>query len=252
MTGRLAVAHYLAGLSLAAATVLALDTRTVPMRVTAHGRPPVVATPTHADPRPVRGVGADLPPGAPFPAHGTGRWRVVPGTAKPTGPGPAFAYSVEVEEGVTLPEGDQPFAAQVHHTLVHPRGWKRRGFEFRRVDAAPTLRVRLAAQDTARELCGFDLPYDTSCRIGDTVYLSAPRWIRGAHTYDSLTAYRAYVVNHEVGHFLGYGHEPCPEDGARAPVMMQQTLSTSNDELAALSGEAPADGKTCTPDPWPR
>lgn len=252
MTGRLAVVHYVAGLSLAAATVLALDTRTVPMRVTAHGRPPVVTTPAHADPQPVRGVGADLPPGAPFPAHGTGRWRVVPGTAKPTGPGPAFTYSVEVEEGITLPEGDQPFAAQVHHTLVHPLGWKRRGFQFRRVDTAPTLRIRLTAQDTARELCGFDLPYDTSCRIGDTVYLSAPRWIRGAHTYDSLTAYRAYVVNHEVGHFLGYGHEPCPEDGARAPVMMQQTLSTANDELAALSGEAPADGKTCTPDPWPR
>nr|MCS5684212.1 DUF3152 domain-containing protein [Acidimicrobiales bacterium] len=32
-----------------------------------------------------------------------------------------------------------------------------------------------------------------------------------------------YVVNHEMGHYLGKPHVGCPEPGAPAPTMMQQT-----------------------------
>ena len=66
--------------------------------------------------------------------------------------------------------------------------------------------------------------------------LNAWRWQNGAETYgEDLEGYRQYLVNHETGHALGYGHLGCPEAGAPAPVMVQQTKT--------LLG--------CAPNPWP-
>ncbi|GAA1292806.1 DUF3152 domain-containing protein [Saccharothrix xinjiangensis] len=261
---------YLTGVCLAATALVALELHEDEQPTTA-GRPapqasrtpgaPSTAGTTSSAPSSTAApdrfrTDADLPAGPPVPLRGAGTWRVVPGGFGDTG----TPYAVEVEDGVVPPRGDGPFAAVVDHALAHPRGWRAVGHAFRRVDAsgAPELRIRLASQETARALCGFELPYDTSCRIGPIVYLSAARWLRGAHAFaGNLRGYRTYAVNHEVGHFLGRGHETCPADGALAPVMMQQTFSTANDDLAAITVGTDqgvpiaADGRTCVPNPWP-
>lgn len=220
--------------------------------------PPVVAA---GPARTAEETGPGLPPGAPFPERGEGAWHRAPGPRGTWGTGPVHTFAVEVEDGVELPHGDDSFAAVVHRVLIHPLGWAGTGRVALRSagDEEPELRIRLTSQATARSVCGFDLPYDTSCHVDGSVYLSAARWFRGAHSFgDDLSGYRAYAVNHEVGHYLGLGHEVCAEDGAPAPLMMQQTFSTGNDELADITAAqpqgvaVPRDGRVCTPNSWPR
>jgi hypothetical protein len=200
---------------------------------------------------------SDLPDGDPVPADGHGTFHAVPGSSPVVGTGVVRTYAVEVEDGVAYDE--EGFAAFVQETLSDPRSWTARGdVAFQRVPGPATIRIRLTSQNTARAVCGFEIPVDVSCRNGGLVHLSAARWVRGAVAFDGdLVSYRRYVVNHEVGHALGEGHRPCAAHGGFAPVMMQQTFSTSNDEVAAIIAGAPqgvvipVDGKVCRPNGWP-
>jgi hypothetical protein len=207
-------------------------------------------------------VSAELPAGGPFPAQGAGTFHIVPGTSEQIGQGQLTTYTVEVEDGIVFTDGDTAFATTVQATLSHPKSWTGTGVTaLRRIDTgSPDLRVTLASQATARRLCGFDIPYDTSCFLRAKpghVVLNAARWERGAQSFQGdIGQYRRYVVNHEVGHYFNNPHQPCADNGGLAPLMMQQTLTTANDELATLvSGiqndiAVPRDGKVCRPNEW--
>ncbi|HVM18480.1 MAG TPA: DUF3152 domain-containing protein, partial [Egibacteraceae bacterium] len=117
------------------------------------------------------------------------------------------------------------FSAVVDDTLRDPNGWATNGavaFVADRRD--PDLTIHLAAPAVvaaADPACSAQY----SCRVGDDVYINAGRWVRGADSYRhrGRSAYRQYVINHEVGHWLGLGHQPCSAPGAPAPIMKQQS-----------------------------
>jgi hypothetical protein len=163
-----------------------------------------------------------------YPARGHGDWRVAGGSARTAGrSGPLLRYRVLVETDISG-VGTGAFAEAVTKTLADPRGWTAGGtLRLRR--AGPGQRydftIYLATPRTRDRLCGSSTDAYTSCRNGDRVVLNVARWVKGVPRYGSpLAVYRQYMVNHEVGHRLGHGHERCPGKGEPAPVMQQQTL----------------------------
>jgi hypothetical protein len=210
-----------------------------------------------------------LPDGGPITETGAKTWRVVPGTTDKVGQGAtkSFKYTVEVEDGVdtTAFGGDEAFARMVSETLSNPKSWTHNPqFAFTRIDGAsgqqPDFRVSLTSPLTVREGCGYDIPLESSCYnpayLGDQsrVFVNEARWVRGAVPFQGdIGSYRQYLINHEVGHAIGYQkHEPCGENGALAPVMMQQTFSTNNDDDARFDPDSvKPDGRTCRFNPWP-
>nr|WP_241563705.1 DUF3152 domain-containing protein [Streptomyces sp. E1N211] len=79
---------------------------------------------------------------------------------------------------------------------------------------------------TADCLCGsagLDTHGEVNCSVGRTVVVNLRRWLQGSPTFDGpIHDYRALIINHEMGHFLGHSHMTCGGEGRLAPVMMQQ------------------------------
>jgi hypothetical protein len=168
----------------------------------------------------------------------TDEFSVAAGSGPVVGSGERYTYTVEVEAGI--PIDPEALAAVVDAALGDPRGWTAAGaVSLQRVGPsdAPRFHIRLATPATTDARCApLETDGEVSCRNGADVMINLRRWLEGAPASElSIRDYRTYVVNHEVGHALGYDHVDCPGPGAVAPVMVQQTLG--------LGG--------CLPNPWP-
>jgi hypothetical protein len=65
-----------------------------------------------------------------------------------------------------------------------------------------------------------------SCRYGSTILINLRRWLKGAPGFDmNLDGYHTMVINHEMGHRLGFAHMKCPGAGQPAPVMQEETIN---------------------------
>ncbi len=183
------------------------------------------------------------------PYSGSGKFDTAGGQSDLVGRGGAtLRYRVQVEQGIGQDPGE--FAGYVDSTLADNRSWIAGGdVRFQRAASGPyDFTVYLATPTTTDRLCA-PLPTSgyTSCRQGDNVVVNLARWVLGVPHWDGdLESYRRYVVNHEVGHRLGHGHELCSGQGDPAPVMQQQTL-----KLAGCTGNAwpYVDGKLHTGPP---
>jgi len=158
----------------------------------------------------------------------TGEYTSVPGGTVRHGSGTLRTYAVQVEMGTG--QDARAFGAAVDVTLADPASWTGQGrWSLQRVttDKADFV-IRLATPATVDKVCatvGLDTRGYVSCRAGNFVMINLDRWLTAVPDYHGDVAlYRKYVINHEVGHQLGYGHQACPGPGRMAPVMQQQTF----------------------------
>ncbi|GAA2590880.1 hypothetical protein GCM10010424_44090 [Streptomyces lienomycini] len=135
-------------------------------------------------------------------------------------------YKVLVEKGVDV----RPSAAadEIADVLADDRGWTQDGTNsFRLVSSGSyDFVVKIATPGTVDRICGaagLDTGGEVNCSVGTDVVVNLKRWVLGSPEFDGpIHEYRALIVNHEVGHRIGHGHETCPGAGQPAPAMMQQ------------------------------
>ncbi|MDI1460186.1 DUF3152 domain-containing protein [Catellatospora sp. KI3] len=203
---------------------LLLDGPAAPSAAAATGTPAPSAAPGPTG----REEGTPADP-AGVPASGTGKFAYVGGTGKVLGAkGTVRKFRVAVEQGTE--QQAAPFGGEVEAILGDARGWTSGGvYRFQRVaeKATAEFTVYLASAQTSKKMCAAGGLYTdgfVSCRLPGQVIINLSRWLTAVPGYGApLGDYRAFALNHEVGHQLGFGHEDCPGAGLDAPVMMQQS-----------------------------
>ena len=137
-------------------------------------------------------------------------------------------FSLKVES--ILPVGPECLGKLIKSILNDSRGWKNiTEKDFLLVDEEDADFIFIfSSPEKTDELCA---PLETngiySCRNEEQVVINYFRWENGAADFGKdLKTYRLYLINHETGHILGWGHTGCPKEDAIAPVMMQQSKTT--------------------------
>ncbi|WP_420175518.1 DUF3152 domain-containing protein [Luteococcus sp. OSA5] len=170
-------------------------------------------------------------------AKGKGTWQVAPVAVPPSRKTAVrHRYLVKVEDGTGV--DPRSSARQIAGILNDQRSWlgsEAISFELVKDPAKADFNIMLASPATVQKMCPLDVRMTWSCQSGGNVLINTDRWLYMTPTYQDLTQYRSYVINHEVGHYIGKGHVGCPAPGRKAPVMMQQSKALDR----------------CKPNPWP-
>lgn len=153
---------------------------------------------------------------------------VVPSIVTPSWMKSHVTFNYTVQTRGTIKADVTEFKTQVNETLNDARGWSQLNLRFNEVASGGNFTIYLSesSQMTTFSANGCSTTY--SCTVGNNVIINEDRWLGATDSWNavngSLRDYRHMVVNHEVGHWLGHGHQNCGGTGQLAPVMQQQSI----------------------------
>lgn len=123
--------------------------------------------------------------------------------------------------------------AKIRNVLNDERGWTKYGFTFeclnlgnKKSSQERILNIILCSNDKANNECNMGglSCYDPSQHV---IYFNYSNWMTGGNSGMPIDEYRNYVINHEVGHALGFykhtNNRGCQRDGGKSSVMAQFT-----------------------------
>lgn len=130
----------------------------------------------------------------------------------------SLRYKISIESNIK--RSLKNFKKEVDKILSHPKSWK---VNFSQNNTNYDFEIILASAQNIKTYCNFS---GLSC--ADTnrkkIWINNSRWTNGAKPSKlSLKNYRIYLINHEVGHILGFLHAK-PIKNRKVPVMNQHTL----------------------------
>jgi hypothetical protein len=140
-----------------------------------------------------------------------------------------FNYGIKIEPSLNL---DSNCIKNLLFLILNDeKGWiniTEKSFNHTSVEESDFVYI-FATPEKTDELC---YPLETngiySCRNEREIVINNFRWQNGAADFlKDIEMYRLYLINHETGHILGWGHADCPKEGAIAPLMMQQSKGTN-------------------------
>ncbi|WP_246033583.1 DUF3152 domain-containing protein [Streptomyces hundungensis] len=196
-------------------------------------------TPAKASGDPGRPADPGTPEEPSVPPSGPGTFTAARAAGKVVGTGgPLRRYQVQVEDGAGVSATQA--AVDVQAILSDGRSWAAHGKgRFQLVADGADVVIKIATPKTTDKLCASvgDTGGELNCEVAGGVVVNLKRWAKGSPQYAGPPAeYRHLIINHEIGHLIGYHqHMGCPGPGRAAPVMMQQ--------IKGLDG--------CTSNAWP-
>lgn len=126
---------------------------------------------------------------------------------------------------------EEHFTNIVNKVLIEPRGWKQYGYEF--IFSSKNNDILTIELSSLKKILDKCKTKDLSCYVHNekNIYINFNNWIGGSNSKLSINKYRYYVINHEVGHYLGFRHpsfnnnSQCDPDlyGKKGSIMMQMS-----------------------------